>query len=125
MRVSKFPFRPIAALLGLALTLTIVPLSAQQRGIAVDQVRAGSTLVATTDVPVRAQAPSGGALYIKGQQTGALRNGDVITVDRQQMVATVLGNQKWVYFSRSGSPSNGWVLVGNAGTTSGNFGAKH
>lgn len=108
------------ALLALALVLTAVPLPAQQGGVAVDQVHAGTTLVAMVDVPIRDRIPSGRALYIKGQQTGTLRRGEVISVSGEQMFATVLGNQKWIYFSRAGSPS-GWVLVGNAGTTSGAF----
>src|SRR5262245_52220472 len=110
------------ALLALSLVLTTVPLLAQQ-GVAVDQVHPGTTLVAMTDVPIRDGAPSGGALYVKGQQTGTLKRGEVISVSGEKMFATALGNQKWVYFSRAGSPS-GWVLVGNAGTVSGSFGAK-
>lgn len=112
-----------AALLALTLMLTTVPLLAQQGGIAVDQVHPGTTLVAVTDVPIRDRAPSGGALYVKGQQTGTLKRGEVISVSSEQMFATVLGSQKWVYFSRAGSPS-GWVLVGNAGTTSASFGTR-
>lgn len=120
---AKFSAQLRGALLALALVLTAVPLPAQQDGVAVDQVHAGTTLVAMVDVPIRDRAPSGGALYIKGQQTGTLRRGEVISVSGEQMFATVLGNQKWIYFSRSGSPS-GWVLVGNAGATSGSFDAK-
>jgi hypothetical protein len=117
---AKFSARLRGALLALALGLTAAPLPGQQDGVAVDQVHAGTTLVAMVDVPIRDCAPSGGALYIKGQQTGTLRRGEVISVSGEQMFATVLGNQKWIYFSRAGSPS-GWVLVGNARTTSGAF----
>ena len=126
MRGAKLLVRLAGALLGVALTLTGVP-AAQQGGAPVDQVHAGSSLVALAEVPVRDRAPAGGALYVKGQQIGALRSGEIITVSKEQMVSTLLGNQKWVYFARSEnlSPSSGWVLVGNAGTTSGNFGVKH
>jgi hypothetical protein len=120
---AKFSAQLRGALLALALALMAVPLQGQQDGAAVDQVHAGTTLVAMVDVPIRDRAPSGGALYIKGQQTGTLKRGEVISVSGEQMFATVLGNQKWIYFSRASSPS-GWVLLGNAGTTSGAFGAK-
>jgi hypothetical protein len=120
---AKFSAQLRGALVALTLVLTTVPLLAQQGGVAVDQVHPGTTLVATTDVPIRDRAPSGGALYVKGQQTGTLKRNEVISVTGEQMFATALGNQKWVYFSRAGSPS-GWVLVGNAGTTSGSFRAN-
>ena len=125
MRGAKL-VRLAGALLGLALTLTGVPLAAQQGGVPVDQVHAGSSLVVLAEVSIRDRAPARGPLYVRGQQTGALRPGEVITVSKEQMVSTLLGNQKWVYFSRSEklSPSSGWVLVGNAGSASGNFGAK-
>ena len=123
MPTAKFSAQLMGALLTLALVLTAVPLQGQQQGVAVDQVHAGTTLVAMVDVPIRDRAPAGGALYIKGQQTSTLKRGEVISVNGEQMFATVLGNQKWIYFSRAGSPS-GWVLVGNAGTTSAAFGAK-
>ena len=119
---AKFYRQLKGALLALALMLSAVPVLAQQ-GVDVNQVHAGTTLVAIVDVPIRDRAPSGGALYIKGQQTGTLKRGEVISVSGEQMFPTVLGNQKWIYFSRSGSPS-GWVLVGNAGATSGSFDAK-
>jgi len=127
MRGAKLHVWLAGAVFGLALTLTGVPLSARQGGVTVDQVHAGSSLIALAEVAVRDRTPGGGALYVKGQQTGTLRSGEIITVSKEQVVSTLLGNQKWVYFSRSEnlSPSNGWVLVGNAGTTSGNFGAKH
>ena len=114
-------------LLAAAFMMTGVSLAAQQSGVAVDQVHAGTSLVVLAGVPVRDRAPGGGPVYVRGQQTGTLRSGEVIDVRQEQMVSTVLGNQKWVYFSRSGqlSPSSGWVMVGNAGTMSGNFGAKH
>jgi hypothetical protein len=101
--------------------------AAQQNGVAVDQVHAGTSLVVLAGVPVRDHAPAGGAVYVRGQQTGTLRSGEVIDVGQEQMVSTVLGNQKWIYFSRSGkqSPSSGWVMVGKAGAMSDNFGAKH
>jgi hypothetical protein len=127
MRGTKLLVRMAGALLAGALTLTAVPLAAQQGGVPVDQIHAGSSLVALAEVPVRDRAPGGGALYVKGQQTGTLRSGEIIGVDKEQIVSTLLGNQKWVYFSRAEklSPSSGWVLVGNAGTTSGTFGEKH
>jgi hypothetical protein len=111
----------------LAAILTALPAAAQQRGVPVDQVHAGSGLVALTEVPIRDSAPSGGALYIKGRQIGTLRSGEIITASKEQMVSTLLGNQKWIYISRSErqSTSSGWVLVGNTGTTSGNFAAQH
>ena len=127
MRGEKVFVRMTGALLAVALAFTGLPLAAQQGGVPVDQVHKGSLLVALTEVPVRDRVPGGGALYVKGQQTGTLRSGEIIVVDQEQMVPTLLGKQKWVYFSRSEklSPSSGWVLVGNTGTTSGNFGAKH
>lgn len=123
MRGAKFLTRIAGALLA----LTAVSLVAQQGGVPVDEVHAGSSLVALAEVPVHDRTPGGGALYVRGQQTGTLKSGEVIAVNQEQMVSTLLGNQKWVYFSRSEklSPSSGWVLVGNAGSTSGNFGAKH
>ncbi|HEY7616286.1 MAG TPA: hypothetical protein VH744_05745, partial [Terriglobales bacterium] len=109
-----------------SLSLTAIPLAAQQGGVPVDQVHVGSSLVALNVVPVRDHAPGGGVFYAKGEQTGALQPRESVTVSREQTVSTVLGNQKWVYFSREKlSPASGWVLVGNAGTTSANFGAKH
>ena len=103
-----------------------LPLAAQQ-GVPVDQVHAGSTLVARSEVVVRDNPPSGGALYVLGQQTGTLRTGEVVAVTREQIVSTLLGNQKWVYFSRSEklSPSRGWVLIGNTGSTSAYFGVRN
>jgi hypothetical protein len=121
---AKFSVQLRGAVLALALALPAIPLPAQQGGIAVDQVHAGSTLVAMADIPIRDQAPSKGPIYMKGQQTGTLKQGEVITAGSEQMVATVLGSQKWIYFSRAGSPSSGWVFVGNTGTTSGYFGPK-
>jgi hypothetical protein len=127
MRGAKLLVRMAGVLLSVALTLTGVPVAAQQGGVPVDQVHAGSSLVSLVEVRVRDRVPGGGALYVKGQQIGALRSGEIIAVSNEQMVSTLLGNQKWVYFSRSEkpSPSSGWVLVGSAGTTSGNFAAKH
>jgi hypothetical protein len=103
--------------------LTALPASAQPGGVAVDEVHAGSSLVALVEVPVRDSIPGGGAVYVKGQQTGTLKPGEVIPVSKEGSVSTLLGTQKWVYFSLPGR-SSGWVLVGNAGTTSTRF-AKH
>jgi hypothetical protein len=123
MHVRKLLLQLAAAV---SLSLTAIPLAAQQGGIPVDQVHTGSSLVALTQVPVRDRAPAGRIFYAKGEQTGALQPRESVTVSREQTVSTVLGNQKWVYFSREKlSPASGWVLVGNAGTTSANFGAKH
>jgi len=124
MHVRKLLLQFLAA--AVSLSLTAIPLAAQQGGIPVDQVHVGSSLVALKLVPVRDHAPGGGVFYAKGEQTGTLRPGESVTVSREQTVSTVLGNQKWVYFSGEKlSPASGWVLVGNAGTTSANFGAKH
>lgn len=112
-------------LLCVALTLPGVLVAAQQDGVRVDQVHAGSSLVALSDVPVRDRAPGGGALYVAGRQIGTLKPREIIAVNKEQTVRTVLGDQKWIYFSRYGSLSSGWVLVGRAGTTSDNFGVKH
>lgn len=127
MRGGNMTVRMARWLLAAALMVTEVSAAAQQNGVAVDQVHAGTSLVVLAGVPVRDRAPGGGAIYVRGQQTGTLRPGEVIDVGQEQMVSTMLGNQKWIYFSRSEkqSPSSGWVLVGNAGTMSGNFGAKH
>ena len=83
-------------------------------------------MIALANIPVRDRPPAGGALYIVGQQTGNLRPGEMITVSREQTVPALLGNQKWVYFSRSADPfpSSGLVLVGKIGTTSNSFGTK-
>lgn len=124
MRVRKLLLQFLAA--AVSLSLNAIPLSAQQGGIPVDDVRVGSSLVALTQVPVRDRAPAGRVLYKRGEQTGTLQPRDLITVSKEQTVSTLLGTQKWVYFSREKlSPASGWVLVGNAGTTSANFGAKH
>jgi NAD(P)-dependent dehydrogenase (short-subunit alcohol dehydrogenase family) len=120
---AKFYAQLKGALLAFALVLTAVPVLAKPSGVDVNQVHRGTTLKAMVDVPIRDRAPSGGALYIKGQRTGTLKDGDEIIVSDVQMFRTVLGNQKWVSFSRTGSRS-GWVLVGNAGTTSGSFRTK-
>lgn len=109
---------------GIAL-ITIVlsnSLWAQTGGAPVDQIHSGSRLVAMGTVPVRDQAPAKGAVYVKGQQTGALHAGNEITVTGEQIVPTLLGDQKWVSFTRSDdSPSSGWVLVGDSGKTSNAF----
>jgi hypothetical protein len=117
------------ALIVLAVMVAVLaplPVSAAA-GVSVDSVRPGNSLVAQVEVPVRDRAPSGGAVYVKGQQTGTLKPGEVITVTDEQMVSTVLGNQKWARFATSdkSSPPGGWVLVGNAGAVSTNFGEKH
>ena len=112
---------PTAAVL-LALLFLTFPLLAQQ-GVPVDQVHDGSALVALSQVAVRDRPPNGGAVYSLGQQTGLLKPGETIAVTGEQTVSTILGNQKWVCFSLSGS-SRGWVLVGNTGSTSPYFGAK-
>jgi len=106
--------------------LIAISLSAQPSGVSVDQVHAGGSLIALANIPVRDRPPAGGALYIVGQQTGNLRPGEMITVSREQTVPALLGNQKWVYFSRSADPfpSSGLVLVGKIGTTSNSFGTK-
>lgn len=121
---EKLLIRLAGAVLGM--TLIAATLSAQQGGVPVDRVHKGSSLVALSDVPVRDRPPGGGALYVPGQQTGYVRSGETIEVSEEQIVSTLLGNQKWVYFSRQKqlSPSNGWVLVGKAGNTSDSFGAK-
>lgn len=108
-------------------SLMVVALSnslcAQKRGTSVDQIHSGSRLVAIVEVPVRDHAPSNGAVYVKGQQTGTLQAGNEITVTGEQIVPTLLGAQKWVSFSRSDklSPSSGWVLAGDKGKTSNVF----
>ena len=115
----------VGAILAVLLTGAI-SLSAQQ-GVAVDQVHARQSLVATVNVPVLDAPPSGGVLYVKGQQTGNLRAGETVTVNNEQTVSTVLGKQKWIYISRAPSvaPASGWVLVGTAGGTSSSFAEKH
>lgn len=120
---AKFLVRLTSVVLSMALTGAL--LAAQQGAVPVDQVHVGSSLVALGEVPIRDGAPGRGVVYVKGQQTGTLRSGEIITVTTERMVSTLLGNQKWVYFSRfkSLSPSSGWVLVGNAGTMSGSFAA--
>lgn len=127
MSSAKLLVRIAGSWLVMALILTGAPVLAQQNGVPVDQVHAGSSLVALTEVQVRDRAPASGAFYVKGQQTGSLRPGETIVVNQEQLASTLLGNQKWVYFSRAEklSPPGGWVFVGNAGTTSGNFAAKH
>jgi len=122
----KLLVRLAGALLGLALTLTAAPLIAQQEApAAVDRVGPGTALVARSDIPLRANAPGGGALYVKGSQTGVISRGETVVVQQAQTVSTLLGNQKWVYVDRAGkSPSAGWVLVGNVGTTSDRFDLK-
>lgn len=109
------------------LLLTELLWALPQSGVPVDQVHTGTSLVALVEVAIRDHAPGGGALYVRGRQTGSLRSGEVIAVEQEQRVPTLLGNQKWVYFSRPANlvPPNGWVLVGNAGSNSGNFGASH
>ncbi len=106
---TKSLIRLACTLLGAAvsLSLTAVPLAAQQGGIPVDQVHVGSSIVALADVPIRDHAPGGGAIYVKGEQTGTLRPGEIVTVSKEQIASTLLGNQKWVYFSREKlSPSS-------------------
>jgi len=108
-------------LVAIALVLSGAAAAAQQ-GVPVDEVQPGTSLRALVEVPVRDRTPSGGALYVKGQQTGALKPREVIVVAGEQTVSTVLGKQKWIYFSRSGpAPANGWVLVGSTGSTIGSF----
>lgn len=113
---------------GIAL-ITIVlsnSLWAQSGGVPVDQIHSGSRLVAIGAVPVRDQAPAKGAVYVKGQQTGVLQAHSEITVTGEQIVPTLLGDQKWVSFTRSdSSPSSGWVLVGDSGKTSNVFDEAH
>jgi len=89
--------------------------SAQQPGVAVDQVHQGATLVAQTSITIRNHPPSGGAVYVKGDQVGTLAAGDTISVTQEQTITTLLGAQKWVGFAR------GWVLLGRVGTTSDRF----
>jgi len=111
---------------GIAL-ITIVlsnSLWAQSGGVPVDQIHSGSRLVAIGAVPVRDQAPPKGAVYVKGQQTGVLQAGTEITVTGEQIVPTLLGDQKWVGFRSDNSPSSGWVLVGDTGKTSNAFEAR-
>ena len=106
----------LAALaLFLSLSLSSLPAAAQQPGVAVDQVHEKTTLVALTSVPVRNRAPSGGVVYVKGDQVGTLAVGETFQVTQEQTVTTLLGAQKWVGFAR------GWVLLGKAGTTSSSF----
>jgi hypothetical protein len=108
------------ALIAIALSNS---LWAQKKGASVDQIHSGSKLVAIAEVPVRDSAPSKGAVYVKGQQTGVLRAGNEITVTGEQTVSTLLGTQKWVSFTRSdnASPASGWVLAGDTGKTSNVF----
>jgi hypothetical protein len=126
MRSPKLLVRLSGALISLALTLTAIPLLAQQETAAsVDAVSRGAALIARTDVPLRDHPPAGGALYVKGSQTGVISKGEVVSVQQEQTVSTLLGTQKWVYVDRTGkSPSAGWVLVGIAGTTSDRFDLK-
>ena len=118
MRKAKFVLVTMVALMASALGPP--PLYAENRGVPVDQVHPKSVLIALAQVPVRDGPPAGGAVYAKGRQTGALTANEVITVSEERIVPTLLGDQKWVRFSRAENliPSNGWVLVGTAGTTS-------
>jgi hypothetical protein len=126
MRSAKLLVRLSGTLISLALTLTAIPLTAQQESpAAVNQVGPGTALIARMDVPLRDRPPGGGAVYLKGSQTGVVSKGERVFVQEQpepQTVSTLLGTQKWVPVYRPGkSPATGWVLVGNVGATSDRF----
>jgi len=62
------------------------PLCEQRRGISVNSVHSGCKLVAIVEVPVRDNASANGMVWVKGQQTGSLRLGEVVTVTGEQFV---------------------------------------
>lgn len=115
MRKANFV---LASVVGIAMALVPRPLHAQNANV--DQIAKGSRLVALSQVPVRDAAPSGGAVYAKGQVVDTLHPQQDIKVEDWCIVHTLLGHQKWVRFENL-QRANNWVLVGTMGTKSNLF----